>query len=113
MSVHKLGNFSGETVKRAVAFIDQIYAEKAKRGLAFEADTGIAGDNLRKWREGVSRPSWPHMLAMIWVFGPEFLAAVFDRAPNWLATAAREEMTRKLESEIADRERRRSELTRA
>jgi hypothetical protein len=53
------------------------------------------------------------MLAMIWVFGPEFLAAVFDRAPNWLATAAREEMTRKLESEIADRERRRSELTRA
>ena len=112
MSGQNCGNFSAESVKRAVNFIDRRYAGKAKPGAEFEAETGIAADNLRKWRDGATAPGWRHAIRMILIFGPEFLHATLDNPPAWLDAAARAEMAAKLRAEIDERERRLADLSR-
>ena len=96
------GKIDGESVKRAVSFIERRYP--IKTGAAFEAETGISADTFRKWRDGVSMPGWRHSLRMILIFGPEFLAATVEHAPAWLAEAHRAELARKLNARI-DRDR--------
>ena len=57
-------------------------------------------------------PGWRHSLRLILVFGPEFLAATLDNPPAWLDAASRQEMAARLQSEIAERERRLADLRR-
>ena len=110
MSGHIAGKIDTESVKRAVAFIERLYP--VKTGDNFKAATGISADTFRKWRDGVSAPGWRHSLRMILVFGPEFLAATLDNPPAWLDAASRQEMAARLQSEIAERERRLADLRR-
>jgi hypothetical protein len=110
MSAQTCGKIDGESVKRAVAFIERRHP--VKTGASFEAETGISAETFRKWRDGASMPGWRHSLKMILVFGPEFLAATVENAPAWLNDAYRAEMARKLTAEIAERQRELSELTR-
>jgi hypothetical protein len=50
-------------------------------------ETGIPADTVRKamaW-QGASELSGPHLMRMVSVFGPPFLAAVLDPVPRWVA----------------------------
>lgn len=109
MSFQKCGKIDAESVKRAVAFIEQLFP--VKTGAAFEEATGISSETFRKWRDGVSMPGWRHSLKMIVIFGPEFLAATLDNPPEWLGSAARAEMSRKLLADIEAKQRELKELS--
>jgi len=98
MSGHKCGKIDAESVKRAVAFIEQLFP--VKTGASFEEATGISAETFRKWRDGVSMPGWRHSLKMILIFGPEFLCATCESAPHWLSEAARREAAERLKAQI-------------
>jgi hypothetical protein len=58
-----------------------------KPQFALAEQTGIPADTIRKamaWRNP-SELSGPHLMRMVSVFGPPFLAAVLDPVPRWVA----------------------------
>lgn len=58
-----------------------------KPQFAIAAETGIPADTVRKamaW-QGASELSGPHLMRMVSVFGPPFLAAVLDPVPRWVS----------------------------
>jgi hypothetical protein len=58
-----------------------------KPQFAIASETGIPADTVRKamaW-QGASELSGPHLMRMVSVFGPPFLAAVLDPVPRWVS----------------------------
>jgi hypothetical protein len=93
---------SGACADRVVAFLRRRHASTgAKIAEAVEADTGVSAGTVRKWLDRSSAPSFAACLALITAYGPEFLAAVFDRAPSWIDAAARAARRDQIESAIA------------
>ena len=84
-----------------------------KTACCVEAETLIAADTFRKWDAGLAAPSFVHFLTLISVYGPEFLAAVYESAPDWLSAAVRDQQIHDLEDSIAKQKARLAELERA
>lgn len=86
--VFKIGRFDGEACpERAVAFVRRLYPSKTADCVA--ADTGVPSQTVRRWLEGVSKPSWVAFSRLIFAYGPAFLVAVYPKAPKWLDEAHR------------------------
>ena len=83
--------------ERAVAFIRRMYPTKTAESVS--ADTGIGSETVKKWLDGSSRPAWDSTFALIFAYGPAFLAAVYPKAPKWLDEAHRREMQATLRAE--------------
>lgn len=77
---------SPDCADRVVAFL--VARHPVKTAEAIEAETGVAASTARKWLSGSSRPSFVACLALIRVYGPEFLASVMADPPSWVSKAA-------------------------
>jgi hypothetical protein len=66
------------------------------------ADIGISVNTVRKWLSRESRPNAVAVFRLIAAYGPEFLAAVYPKAPAWLSSIVRAERLASLDAEIAD-----------
>lgn len=96
-SVFKIGRNDGEACPdRAVAFIRRLYPTKTADCVA--ADTGLSAQTVRRWLEGVAKPSWAGFSRLIFAYGPAFLIAVYPNAPAWLDDAHRRERLAALEA---------------
>lgn len=84
---------------RAVAFIRALYPIKTADCVA--ADTGLPVQTVRRWLEGVAKPSFIGFSRLILAYGPAFLAAVFPCQPRWLTDAYQREQLAALEEEQA------------
>lgn len=93
-----------------VAFLRQEHPTKTAESV--EALCGIPAPTVRKWLSGETTPSGAAPATLLLAYGPEAFASCVKCAPRWLHAAVREEMTEKLESEIAERERRLADLRR-
>lgn len=82
--------------ERAIAYIRKLHPSKTADHVA--ADTGISPDTVRKWLEGVAKPSWVAFSRLIFAYGPSFLTAVYPKAPAWLDDAHRRERLAALEA---------------
>jgi hypothetical protein len=80
-----------------VAFIRALYPIKTADCVA--ADTGLPVQTVRRWLEGVAKPSFIGFSRLILAYGPAFLAAVFPRQPAWLTDAYQRERLAELEAE--------------
>ncbi|MCF1502943.1 hypothetical protein L0F51_04080 [Afifella sp. H1R] len=63
--------------------------------------TGINATTIDKWLSGRSAPGFAHFGALIAAYGPELLAAAFERAPDWLSEAAQAEKRARLQDQQA------------
>ncbi len=95
----KFGKLSKDCATRAVAYLVELYPAKTAEYVA--ADTGLAPDTVRKWLMRVSSPSFMACMTLIAAYGPEFLAAVMDKPPVWIDTAARAARREQLAREMA------------
>ena len=84
---------------RAVAFIRALYPIKTADCVA--ADTGLPVQTVRRWLEGVAKPSFIGFSRLILAYGPAFLAAVFPTSPKWIDEAHRRERLAALEAQQA------------
>jgi len=84
---------------RVVAFIRRLHPVKTAEHVS--ADIGVAADTIRKWIEGVAKPSFVAFSKLILAYGPAFLIAVYPQAPKWLDEAARRERLAALEEQQA------------
>ena len=97
-SVFKIGRTDGEACPdRAVAFVRRLYPTKTADCVA--ADTGLSAQTVRRWLEGVAKPSWAGFSRLILAYGPAFLVAVYPNAPKWLDEAHRRERLDALKAE--------------
>jgi DNA-binding phage protein len=108
---------SGDCAARVVVFLRALHAAApGKIAERVEAECGIAAGTVRKWLDRSSAPSFSAYLALIHAYGPEFLAAVMDRPPAWITTAARvtahERVTKQIAELEAEAERLASEMKR-
>lgn len=99
-SVPKIGQSEAQACpERAVEFIRRLYPVKTADCVA--ADTGLPVQTVRRWLEGVAKPSFIGFSRLILAYGPAFLAAVFPRQPRWLTEAYQREQLADLEAEQA------------
>lgn len=97
-SSFKIGSKNFEACPdQAVAFVRQLYPTKTADCVA--ADTGLPVQTVRRWLEGVAKPSWIGFSRLILAYGPAFLMAVFPRQPEWLTEAYQREQLAELEAE--------------
>lgn len=83
-----------------MAFIKALYPLKTAECVA--ADLGVPTHTVKRWLEGVAKPSWIGFSRMIIAYGPAFLVAVFPCArPAWLDDAYQREQLAELEAEQA------------
>lgn len=85
--------------ERVAAFLRQMHPVKTAEAVA--AETGLACDTVRKWLARASAPALPALLALIAVYGPDFLDAVLARPPDWVVRAAQQRRLVALEAEQA------------
>lgn len=83
--------------EKALEFLRGIYPSKTAENVSY--DTGIPSDTVRKWLEGVAKPSWAGLSRLIFAYGPAFLVAVYPKAPAWLDEAHRRERQGALRAE--------------
>lgn len=83
--------------EKALEFLRRLYPSKTADHVAY--DTGIPADTVRKWLEGVSKPSWAGLSRLIFAYGPAFLVSVYPSAPAWLDEAHRRERQDALRAE--------------
>ncbi|MBN9453227.1 MAG: hypothetical protein J0I42_14865 [Bosea sp.] len=83
--------------EKALDFLRGLYPSKTIENVAY--DTGIPSDTVRKWFEGVAKPSWAAFSRLIFAYGPAFLIAVYPKAPAWLDEAHRRERQEALRAE--------------
>lgn len=99
-SVFKIGRNDGEACPdRAVAFVRRLYPTKTADCVA--ADTGLSAQTVRRWLEGVAKPSWAGFSRLILAYGPAFLVAVYPNCPRWLDEAHQRERLADLEARQA------------
>ncbi len=82
---------------RAVAFIRARYPVKTAEHVS--ADIGLPVHTVKRWLEGVAKPSWTGLSRLIFAYGPAFLVAVYPKAPAWLDEAHRRERQDALRAE--------------
>lgn len=101
MTGQKFGKIGGTSPQacpeKALEFLRGLYPSKTVENVAY--DTGIPSDTVRKWFEGVSKPSWAGLSRLIFAYGPAFLMAVYPKAPSWLDEAHRRERQEALRAE--------------
>ncbi len=98
--VFKVGHIAGDACPdRAVEFIRKLYPTKTADCVS--ADTGVPSQTVRRWLEGVAKPSWTAFSRLILAYGPAFLVAVFPSRPRWLDDAYQREQLAELEAEQA------------
>ena len=106
--VFKIGQIDGDACPdRAVEFIRKLYPNKTADCVS--ADTGVPSQTVRRWLEGVAKPSWTAFSRLIFAYGPAFLIAVYPKAPKWLddahlreRLAALEAAQARIQAEIAE-----------
>lgn len=81
--------FAQACPERALEFLRGLYPAKTADNVSY--DTGIPADTVRKWLEGVAKPSFAGLSRLIFAYGPAFLVAVYPKAPQWLDEARRRE----------------------
>lgn len=64
-----------------------------------EALTGVPAGTVEKWLCGKSSPGFRHFGALIAIYGPSLLAAVYPNAPAWLDKATRDERLSNLQEQ--------------
>jgi hypothetical protein len=99
-SLTRIGSASSQACPdRAVAFIRALYPVKTAECVA--ADIGLPVHTVKRWLEGVARPSWDGIFALICAYGPRFLAVALPAPPAWVSDAAREQELAELRAEQA------------
>jgi hypothetical protein len=96
-----------EVAERVIAFLRETYPSKTAENVA--SDIGVSIHAVEKWLARESAPSLPTFGILAMAYGPEFVARVFPSL-TWLDPVVRRRMADKLESEIAERERRLAEI---
>jgi hypothetical protein len=86
-----------DRLELALAFLRAKHPFKTADCVA--AQTGISANTISKWLRGESRPGWGHTMALIGVYGADFLWASSPQSRVWLAPARKLEELRQLESE--------------
>lgn len=86
---------------RVSAFIRAKHRAKAPDAVSAETGGLVSAEQVRKWFSGSSAPGAPALLSLVLAYGPEFLAAALDGAPEWLSDAVLSERRRRLEIEGA------------
>ena len=70
---------------RVTSYLRRLYPNKPVDNVA--ADLGIAPDTVRKWFARENTPNGPTVVWMILYYGPEILAAITKKPPDWLDSA--------------------------
>jgi molybdopterin converting factor small subunit len=96
-----------EIAGRIVAYLREIYPTKTAEHVA--ADVGVTVYAVEKWLSRESAPSLSAFGIMSMIYGPEFVSRAFPKM-SWLDPVVRAEKVRKLNSEIAERERQLAQL---
>lgn len=73
--------------ERVVSFLRSIHPVKTTESVA--AETGISSSTVAKWLERSSVPGGLAILRLAAAYGPEFLVAVYPKAPAWLRDSHR------------------------
>lgn len=89
-------------------FLRTLYPEKTAANVA--ADTGLPVDSIKKWLNGEASPGFKATVVLIGVYGPGFVSAMFQGAPEWVERAASEERLSQIEAEIAALEAQRASI---
>jgi len=71
-----------------------------KTAESVSAETGLPVPTIRKWLSRESRPGAVAVFRLIGAYGPEFLLAVYPKAPAWLSPIVREQRLAKLDAQI-------------
>lgn len=97
----KSGPLSPACAERCVAFLRQRHPHKTPE--AVEAATGgaVPADTVKKWLARASAPGFRACFALIGAYGPDFIAAVMERPPDWLCDSLRAERLRQLSAQQA------------
>ena len=95
---------------RVAVFLRRLHPAKTAERVA--DDTGVPAETVRQWLKGAATPGFGRLFALIDAYGPEFLVAVFPRAPRWLDAAWRAEEQRDLEDQMTAMRARCADLTR-
>ncbi len=89
-------------VEAGLAWIHARYPSKPAEELS--AAVGMPIETARKMLQRETLPSTRTFLVMMAVFGPDFVAALYDPAPPWLAGLARAWRLAQLEAQLAAEE---------
>ncbi|WP_448953048.1 hypothetical protein [Labrys neptuniae] len=93
---------------RLTRFLKAAYPGKTIDNVA--QDLGVARGTAKNWVEGKSTPGFFHMLKLIGKYGPEFLVAVYPKAPRWLDQAYRDHQETILANQMEALQRKREAL---
>lgn len=85
--------------QRIVNFLRRRHPAKTAYNVA--RDTGCTVAQVNKWLELASTPNGVAFTRLIFAYGPELLASIYDSAPRWLDGAVRADKQARLESRIA------------
>lgn len=99
MSSHIEGN---EFSKKVETFLRSRHPHKTALNVALDSGNRVSEHQVRKWLSGSAVPSGVALLVLISAYGPEFLAAVFPSAPDWLDAACRTAQIARLKQGIAE-----------
>ena len=89
----------GELVQ---SFLRRRHPTKTAAAVVAATDGRLKEHQVQRWLEGVSAPSGAALVTLISAYGPEFLAAVFPSAPEWLDAACRTAQLARIDQEIAE-----------
>lgn len=93
----KFGLTNDGLAQRVTRFLRKVYPAKTADRVAY--DTGISVNTVQKWLQGVAKPNGYAMILMVNAYGPDFLAEVTPRPPDWLCRTRRAEQQADLEAE--------------
>jgi len=79
-------SFSQEFGERIAQFLRGRHPVKTAEMVAADVP-GLAPVQVRKWLDRGSLPSLPAMISLVAAYGPDFLAALMSRPPDWLLAA--------------------------
>ncbi|MBJ7543239.1 hypothetical protein [Rhodomicrobium udaipurense] len=97
---------------RAVAFLRAQHPENTAKAIEAETCGLVSMHTAKKWLTGDAAPNFKATLALICVYGPNFLSAVLHEEPQWVVRATRAERLAALEAEHARLQREIETITR-
>ena len=95
------GQISPACAQRVVSFLRAQHPVKTAEEIEAATLGRVSAATAKKWLAGASSPSFFGCFALIAAYGPQFLTAVMEDAPSWLANASRQQKLSDLEAEQA------------
>ena len=88
--------------ERVCDFLRSLYPDRTAANVAADTRGRISARTVENWLVRASAPSFSHTFTLIRTYGPAFMCACMDDAPDWLDEAARRAEQARLEAQYAE-----------